>query len=269
MQSKNALLKSLSSSVSQLVEDREYTPVSFSGGIDSYIAAALVKKYSKPILYTVGNDYSKDATYSVMASKSLGASLNIINLSDSDIIDGIEKTIEILGSNNGLDVLLGSAFYIIAKKINKDGFDICITGQGADELFFGYDKYRRSLEKGEDPNYLRNKDIKELEEILSRREYLIFESMGIKFKSPFLDQEVRKIAIGIDRKYSLKGSDDYLRKHLLREIAYDLGAPIEIVNRRKKALQYGSGILEDIRRIAKERGLNPSLNAYLESIKKE
>ncbi len=269
MQNKDLLLDSLSKSVSDFVEDRKFIPVSFSGGIDSYITAALVKKYSTPILYTVGNDHSKDIFYSTIASKALESSLKIINLSDNDIIEGIEKTIEIIGSKNGFDVLIGSTFYIVAKKINRDGFDICIAGQGADELFFGYDKYRRALEKGEDPNLLRKKDINELEEIISNRECKIFESLGIKFKSPFLDKKVKKIATEIDRILNLKDSNDYIRKHVLREIAFDLGAPIEIVNRKKKALQYGSGILEDIRRIAKERGLSPSLNAYLESIKKE
>jgi len=55
---------------------------------------------------------------------------------------------------------------------------------------------------------------------------------------------------------------------LLREIALDLGAPSEIINRKKKALQYGSGILRDIKRISKEKGLSSSLNAYLEYIRK-
>ena len=134
--------------------------------------------------------------------------------------------------------------------------------------FFGYDKYRRALAKGENPIDLRNTDVAELGDILSKREYKIFDSFGIKFMSPFLDEEVKKIGMQIEREYNLKNSDDDLRKHILREIAQDLGAPPEIINRKKKALQYGSGILDDVRRISKENGLAPSLNAYLESIKK-
>jgi asparagine synthase (glutamine-hydrolysing) len=83
-----------------------------------------------------------------------------------------------------------------------------------------------------------------------------------------LNQEVKKIGMQIEREYNLKSSDDDLRKHILREIALELEAPPEIINRKKKALQYGSGILEDVRRISKEKGLAPSLNAYLESTKK-
>jgi len=268
MQKKELLLNSLLKSISALVEKREYVPVSFSGGVDSYITAALIKNYSNPILYTIGNESSKDLFYSKIASKSLECPLEIINLSDKDIINAIEKTIQIIGAENSLDVLIGATFYLIAKRINQDSFDLCLSGQGADELFFGYDKYRRALEKGEDPTELRNKDVVELGDILFKREYKIFESFGIKFMSPFIDEEVKKIGMQIKREYNLKDSNDDLRKHILREIALELGAPSEIINRKKKALQYGSGILEDIRRISKEQGLAPSLNAYLESTKK-
>ncbi|KYC52161.1 MAG: asparagine synthetase B [Candidatus Methanofastidiosum methylothiophilum] len=262
------LIESLSESVSNLIDTRETVPVSFSGGVDSYITAALVKNYSTPILYTIGNDDSKDLFYSKVASESLESELRIINYSDKDMVEGIKKTIEIIGAENRLDVLIGSTFYLIAKRIYQDDFDICLSGQGADELFFGYDKYRRALLDKKNPFELRNKDVEELSEILNRREYKIFGHFGINFLSPFLDEKVRKISNEIDICENLKGPDDNLRKHVLRDIASSLGAPDEIINRRKKALQYGSGTLEEIRKISKDKGIAPSLNAYLESIKK-
>lgn len=268
MQLKEELFKALSKSALDLVGKRKEVPISFSGGVDSYITAALVKNYSNPILYTIGNAESKDIDYSKIASESLECSLEIISLSDEDIVKGIEGTIGIIGRENSLDILIGTTFYLIAKRINQDRFNICLSGQGADELFFGYDKYRRAMAKGEDPDGLRNKDVMGLGEILNKREYKIFGNFGIKFLSPFLDENVRKIGLQIERHYNLKNSSDNLRKHLLREIAHDLGAPPEIVNRKKKALQYGSGILDDVRRISREKGLAYSLNAYLESIKK-
>jgi asparagine synthase (glutamine-hydrolysing) len=268
MQFKEDLFKALSKSISQLVEKRKEVPISFSGGVDSYITAALVKNYSNPTLYTIGNKDSKDIFYSKIASESLGCPLKIIELSNRDIVNGIRGTIEIIGSDNSLDVLIGTTFYLIAKRINQDNFDICLSGQGADELFFGYDKYRRALTKNEDPIDLRNKDLMELENILIKREYKIFGSFGINFLSPFLDEKVKEIGLEIGREYNLKDASDNLRKHVLREIAHDLGAPLDIVNRKKKALQYGSGILDDVRKISKEKGLASSLNAYLEYIKK-
>ncbi|NMC59050.1 MAG: asparagine synthase [Candidatus Methanofastidiosa archaeon] len=168
-----------------------------------------------------------------------------------------------------MDILIGTIFYLIAKRMHEDGFDFCFSGQGADELFYGYDKYRRAITEGKDPILLRNNDVFELKEILKKREYKIYKHFGIDFMSPFLDEKLTKTALDLDISLNLKNQDDNLRKHVLREIAFQLGAPEDIINRKKKALQYGSGILEEIRRISKEKGIASSLNAYLEYIKKQ
>lgn len=263
-----SLLESLSQSVSGLVDRNKEVPISFSGGVDSYVVAALAKKYSSPILYTIGNSDSLDVLYSEIASETLGAPLKLIEYDEAEVINGINETIKIINSDNSLDALIGVTFYLIAKKINHDGFGICLSGQGADELFYGYDKYRRALTEGKDPTILRNKDVLELDNILEKREYKIFKSFNIEFLSPFLDERVKKIGMKMDITENIKGHEDSLRKHMLREIALELGAPKEIVSRRKKAMQYGSGMLDKIREISKKQGLAPSLNAYLESLKK-
>jgi len=262
------LTNALSKSVYNLIGARKKIPISFSGGIDSYITAALAKKYSNPILYTIGNLTAKDILYSKIASKSLGCPLEIINLTDGNIENGIRNTIKLIGQKNSLDVLIATSFYLIAERISKDDFDVCLSGQGADELFFGYDKYRRALADGNNPNDLRNKDLIELEDLFLNREYKIFENFNLKLLSPFFDEEVKKIGIQIEREHNLRDANDDLRKHTLREIARDLGAPPEIIARKKKAFQYGSGILQNIRKISKEKNLPSSLNAYLEYIKK-
>lgn len=262
------LTNALSKSVSTLIGTRKNIPISFSGGIDSYIIAALTKKHSNPILYTIGDFTSKDVIYSKIASKTLECPLKIINLTNENIENAIKNTIKLIGRKNSLNILIATSFYLIAERISKDGFDVCLSGQGADELFFGYDKYRRALAEGRNPDDLRNKDLMELKDLLLNREYKIFDNFNLKFLSPFFDDEVKKIGIQIEREHNLIDANDDLRKHTLRKIACDLGAPPEIVSRKKKAFQYGSGILQNIRNMSKEKGLPPSLNAYLEYVKK-
>ena len=45
---------------------------------------------------------------------------------------------------------------------------------------------------------------------------------------------------------------DKLRKCILREVGAELGVPEEIVNRPKKAAQYGSGIHKMLKKVLKE-----------------
>ena len=44
----------------------------------------------------------------------------------------------------------------------------------------------------------------------------------------------------IPLEYKIKGQDDLLRKHILREVAIRIGVPKEAAMQPKKAIQYGS-----------------------------
>ena len=48
---------------------------------------------------------------------------------------------------------------------------------------------------------------------------------------------------------NINGSDDLLRKHLLREVSLAVGVPTESALRPKKALQYGTLIHKKLARI--------------------
>jgi len=52
----------------------------------------------------------------------------------------------------------------------------------------------------------------------------------------------------IPMKYKIREENDNLRKCILREVAFELGVPSEIVKRPKKAAQYGSGIDKILRK---------------------
>nr|MDQ5876790.1 asparagine synthase-related protein [Thermoproteota archaeon] len=60
-------------------------------------------------------------------------------------------------------------------------------------------------------------------------------------------------SIPIDQK--IKGSDDMIRKHILRRAALVLGVPEEAAMKPKKALQYGSHIHKYFKRANEKRTL--------------
>jgi len=65
-------------------------------------------------------------------------------------------------------------------------------------------------------------------------------------------------------KYKLDDGEDNLRKCILREIAKDLGVPLEIVRRPKKAAQYGSGIHKIlVKKVLRDENYKNKLEANL------
>jgi asparagine synthase (glutamine-hydrolysing) len=65
---------------------------------------------------------------------------------------------------------------------------------------------------------------------------------SVELRVPYLDLQIINIAMNTPMKYKINDVNDRLRKCILREVAMDLGVPQEIVERPKKAAQYGSGI---------------------------
>ena len=64
----------------------------------------------------------------------------------------------------------------------------------------------------------------------------------MRLVQPFLSAEFAERARAVPLAMKVRGPDDWLRKHAVRECARLCGVPPDICGRRKKALQYGSGI---------------------------
>jgi asparagine synthase (glutamine-hydrolysing) len=68
----------------------------------------------------------------------------------------------------------------------------------------------------------------------------ITSELGVKTMHPFLSERFSSIAMKISIDNKIKGCDDFVRKHILREVALMIGVPREAATKPKKALQYGS-----------------------------
>ena len=126
----------------QTMSDVGYTSY-VSGGIDSaVIAHILVKSCEKLPTYSVDfidNDYSEGFKQKLVHSK-LKTNHNTLLVNDQQI-----------GSNFGaVSQVIGQPFfrtapiplYMLARKVRQDGHKVVLTGEGADEILFGYDIFR-------------------------------------------------------------------------------------------------------------------------------
>jgi asparagine synthase (glutamine-hydrolysing) len=268
--SKNNLIKLLKLSIERRVDGLDEIGLFFSGGVDSTIIAKILKDISeiKDLnikLFTVGTEDSKDIENSKKIAKNLKLDLKYSLVNESIISLNFENLLNTIEKANIIDLGVGMTVYLASELANEHGIKTILTGQGADELFGGYNRYLNSYNLGE--NFLENEfrhDIEFMHEINFQRDIGIAKINNLNFRSPFLDKDFIKYALNIPIQYKIQSSDDKLRKHILRDIAIDLGIPDYIASRPKKAAQYGSGIHKII---IKKILPNFDYNQYLKNLK--
>jgi len=237
---KGQLFDVLDNSVKNLVKDYQEIPVAFSGGIDSSILAYLIFKYTKPVLFCFGFENSYDVKNAKKNAKFLNLKLNIIYFDELDLKKYLQKTREIIKTENKLRIDLNLPFVVLSEELQKRNYKNIILGQGADELFAGYNRYKKSdnLEKD------LFQDIKNIDETNLKYNKQVFNYFGINIICPFLGEEVVELAIKISPELKIKNG---VNKYILRE-AFGKYLPEEIITQNKKALQYGSGISKALRK---------------------
>ncbi len=221
----------------------ENSALSFSGGLDSSIIAYLCRNSIKSY-YTIGMESSKDLDNAKKVSNNLGIDFTKIIISEKMILEGIKELKELDEKITPVEISFELPLLIVTK--NAEESVIC-TGQGADELFGGYSKYLQAPE-------LMKKDVEKLLTNTVPREQKIAKKYEKTLITPYLMEEMQSLASRIPEECKIhKG----IRKWVLREAARQLGVPEIIVEREKKAAQYGSGTWKMIKKMAKKEGKSP------------
>lgn len=265
----NRFERLLKESVNDLIKDKEVS-VAFSGGIDSSVLAKIIKIIGyNPVAYVVGTENSKDFESAEKAAKEIEISLNKILVDNKEI----EEAIKILKSilNNVYEkhkkeepILkpnpVSISFYLplfFAAKYSKEKY--IITGQGADELLGGYDRYSKLKER--DAIKEMNKDARLLIKFGKLRDIAICKHFGKELLMPYLDKKIVDFCISLP--FELK-INKKIRKCILRKLGEKIGLSKNIYSKEKKAAQYGSGIMKAMKQIAKSK--NQRLNQYVTNI---
>ncbi len=250
--------------VSKDVEGASEIGILFSGGLDSSFIAFLAKKSAENAnitLYTVGTKDSQDLSNAEHGSKLLGLNLKKIVIDIGDIIEAIPQVVKIIKSKHPVKLTFELPLYLCLANIHEK---LILSGQGADELFGGYARYLKmdrnelTVALDKDVDTLITKDIK--------MDYRIAEHFGKTLKTPYLDDKVVRTASQIPAEFKVNGRQ---RKIILKQAALELGLPAELVNKEKKAVQYSSGIIRELRRMAKRKGMgvNELIDRLLQDIK--
>ncbi len=210
--------------------------ISLSGGLDSSILAHFIKKRNPKGIAIVSEDFvSTDLTYCQTISKETKIPLKIFNATTSTILEAIENTIKILKNFNDIEIRNNVVMYLSIQWAKNNNYDSIITGDGADELFAGY-------------NFLVNKPKKELDAEIKRvcsvmhfPTQEIGKALGVKIESPFLNEEVKQLAKKIPSNLKIKEENGKrFGKWILRKPFEDF-IPSQIAWRVKSPMQEGAG----------------------------
>jgi asparagine synthase (glutamine-hydrolysing) len=230
----------------------------FSGGIDSTAIAAIAKQYTTPLLITAGVEGSSDVEAARKIASELGLPHKVVILTEPEIISVYKKCYKIRRGDL-LKVELMVPVFTCCREAARAGKWRVLSGSGAEELFIGYDRYFRH--KGKKLENLLRKEIEKLPEGDCESQDLIAKNFGMRMAYPFLYPPFVKALLETPLKERLGTRDD--KKPLLRSIATELGVPKDAVDRKKKAMQYGSGVhkilLRNIKQIEEELAIREEL----------
>ena len=247
------LKKALFEAVAETIKDESSLAIAFSGGIDSSLLARICKDLGrKVLLLTIGFPESHDIEFSKRIASKMGLSHKIHKLNEEHFRDILEYVRQKVDCQNTSHIENCVAYIYIATLALENEVKLILTANGCDELFCGYNIYRLMYNHSKTHIMdLMNEKI-ENEFILMKEIEMVTTAFGVNFKQPFLSRNFISFAKDIPIDQKISRSDDFVRKHILREAALSLGVPRESAMRPKKALQYSTLIHKNFNMLLKQ-----------------
>jgi asparagine synthase (glutamine-hydrolysing) len=227
----------LGCAVQETLEDK--VAVSFSGGIDSTIIAAIAKRHAEVELFSAGVPGSPDLEYAEQAAARLGLPLNKILIDEPSAMGAYEGVYRQLPLDF-LKVEILVPVSIIAREAKAKGHSVLLFGSAAEELFAGYERYYSYHEEGKDLSKILKDEFRTLPQRDIGWIKKVCRKQGIEARFPYYNKEISKLMFSVPIEERL--DDRELKKGILREAGKIIGVPDIILQRRKKAMQYGSGV---------------------------
>jgi asparagine synthase (glutamine-hydrolysing) len=140
----NNLESAIDASIKRQVVADVKIGIYLSGGIDSSIIAALASKHGVKDAFTISTNSGFDESeYAKKVADKFGLNLNILNIDNKDFINNLEDWT--LVNDDPIADPSALALMILSKYAASKGCKVMLAGDGADELFGGYNAHLRFL----------------------------------------------------------------------------------------------------------------------------
>lgn len=236
------LLEKIQSSIKNTVPNKNFC-VAFSGGVDSALISKVCQDLGYNItLLTIGFTKSHDILFAKEVNSKMNLPHKVLEIDLTTFSEISSKVHEVIKTDNLSWNENCIAFYYVSQLANNLEINTVVTANGIDELFCGYNAYREVFSQGETKIHQVMNAKLDNEFKMMKAVNKIASEFDVQILQPLLSDDFIEFAKTIPISEKIHGSDDLLRKHVIRKLANKIGVPEIAYTKRKKALQYGSNI---------------------------
>lgn len=237
--------------------DSSERPVAFlcSGGLDSSIVFGMARKIlleQKRDLHVFSMQFSEgksfDAFYAQMLVNQFQSNdqskiyYTPVKFTVDDVSSIIDKMPKILESYDPNTIRASIPMYLLAKYLRSETeFKVFLSGEGADELFMGYNYFDR-VPNGELANKESNRLLNNIHMFDVLRADRCFGQWGLELRVPYLDRDLLDFVGELPGEWKMfsNGLEKALLRHSVRELIPEL-VYSRIIDRQKERFSDGCG----------------------------
>jgi len=246
------LRTSLGEAIENRISSINSDPIVFlSGGLDSSCIAAVASSLNGSLrTFTVGSGDGKDPRFAREVSEYLGTDHCEYTYDFKEMLRTLPEVIYHLESFDPPLVRSAIPNYIVAKMAAEEGSSFVFMGEGADELFAGYE-YMKELPSSESIDEESLRITRNGYRSGFQRNDRMSLAFGIEFDVPFMDPSVVNLAFSIPVDWKIHGPEK-TEKWILRK-AFESELPKSVVWRKKSKFSVGSGSSHLMKEYAEEK----------------
>ena len=251
----------------QLMTDVPYG-VLLSGGLDSSVISAIVKKFAArrvesgntaeawwPRLHSfaVGLEGSPDLQAARKVAEHIGTVHHELVFTLREGLDAIRDVIYHIETYDVTTVRASTPMYLLARFIKSMGIKMVLSGEGADEIFGGYLYFHKAPNAEEfHKETVRKLSMLHLYDCLRANKSLA--AWGVEGRVPFLDKEFLDVAMRLNPKDKMVTKEHPMEKWIVRK-AFEDYLPESVAWRQKEQFSDGVGYswIDQLKAIASEQ----------------